>query len=319
MLRPARAGLASSRSTNSRSARSSCCPEAASRQPQALDRSHAASRGRSGRRRRGRAAAPAAPARRSGRPPPRPAARASSPRVRDPEPPQGVDAEASCAPLLRFAPGRSREAIKRPEARRRQAAEPSALPLDDDRGGRRARILDAAAWAASRRRPGSQPGAGAERSPRPGEDRLGRAAEPRSGSVAKNASPGRPGSTAAPIDSRRRSDCSQRRLGAHRVGRRRGSDRALARAPRPSRMPARTPSASAGPDASPTTCGPPGSGARATGRPSSSRRSPSALISESRGMRAQATGHRESVNRTHVRIGPRICQARPAETVTIGR
>src|SRR5215211_5084708 len=56
-------------------------------------------------------------------------------------------------------------------------------------------------------------------------------------------------------------------------------------------------------DALPITCGPPGSGATATGARSISRRSPRALVSDSRGMRAQAI-----IDRTHVRIALVGCQ-----------
>ena len=104
----------------------------------------------------------------------------------------------------------------------------------------------------------------------------GRPQSARSGSAAKNASPGREGSTAAPIASSARSDRSQ--AASARTGS--GGTRTSAgqrESASPSRIPARTPNASAAPDASPITCGPPGSGASATGLPSSSRRSPSAL------------------------------------------
>ena len=194
----------------------------------------------------------------------------------------------------------------RSPAARRAASEPRAS--ETTTGGRRARIRVAAAWALRRFGPApSRAGAPSARRART-RTASGAPQRARSGSVAKNASPGREGSTAAPIASSRRSDRSQ--TASARTGsaatRTSAGQRESASA---SRIPARTPNASAAPDASPRTWGPPGSGASATGLPSSSRCSPRALRSESRGMRAQARVG-SSGNRTHVRIGREGCQAR---------
>ena len=188
----------------------------------------------------------------------------------------------------------------------RRASSRRAARSETMNGGRRARIRIAAAWALSRFGPApSRAGAPSARRAR-ARTASGPPQRARSGSVAKNASPGREGSTAAPIASSRRSDRSQ--AASARTGsagtRTSAGQRESASA---SRIPARTPNASAAPEVSPSTCGPPGSGASATGRPSSSRRSPRALRSCRRGMRAQAM--RSSRNRTHVRIGARGCQA----------
>src|ERR1700729_3513769 len=113
--------------------------------------------------------------------------------------------------------------------------------------------------------------------------------------MSKQTSPGRSGSTAAPIDSRRTSNRSQESAtpaGSGATSVRRGQ-RASAS---PRRIPGWTPNASADSETSPICWVPPGSGASAVGACSSSARPSRATVSWKRGRRTQA------IMGTHVRM-----------------
>ena len=266
---PARAGRASRRSTSNESACSSCGPGAGRRMrsakllgcrpgAQRLVGAHCRPR------------ALAETPNRSARPPrraarARPGARTSGSNSRFGAPRRAA-CLAGCSPAVRRPAAQSCPLIG--DRRRLAGAHPCGAGAEPVRTRRR--TAPAAGLAACPRE-----------TPRQGS------VEARNGSRPKNASPGRVGSTAAPSASRRRSESSQ--TASARTGSAATSSSAgTARERLADRISARTPNASAAPDASPTTCGPPGSGARATGLPSSPSRSSSALVSESRGMRAQA-------------------------------
>ena len=181
IVRPARAGWASRRSTSSPSARSSCGPEAASPQPEApLDLLGVGGGGEAARRRPAPAAGHAARARRSGRRSRSPAARRARP---------GCGPRAARASRCRSLPRLARGAARRLGVAARESAAQRVHRQPGDQPSRRPpRRPPAPAFglASASPRRARRAGSGrrppwrrrsAERPPRPSEDRLGSAAQ----------------------------------------------------------------------------------------------------------------------------------------------
>ena len=133
----------------------------------------------------------------------------------------------------------------------------------------------------------------------------------RSPRASKQASPGRPGSTRAPIASRRsstRSQASATPSGSGGTSVRRGQ-RASAS---PIRMPAWMPKPSAACETSPTFCSRPGSGARAAGPLSTPARPPAATTSSKRGTSTQTIDDTNTCS--HAIRSPARSRPRPERT-----